>query len=290
MNKGILLAGGTGSRLHPLTLAVSKQLLPVFDKPMVYYPLSVLMLAGIRDIMVITTPTDRAAFERLLGDGSQWGVEFTFAEQAAPNGIAEAFLIGESWLDGEGCALVLGDNLFYSSGITAMLRRAASIEQGAAIFAQQVRDPERYGVVEFDTDGNVLSLEEKPAEPRSSNAVIGLYFYDGDVVSIARSIEPSHRGELEITSINEEYLRRGTLQAIETGRGFAWLDTGTFESLVEASEFVRVMESRQGLRIGSPEEIAFRSGWITREDLLALAVPLRKSGYGEYLEEIAGSG
>lgn len=287
MNKGILLAGGTGSRLHPLTLAVSKQLLPVFDKPMIYYPLSVLMLAGLRDIMIITTPTDREAFERLLGDGSQWGLTFTFREQPEPNGIAVAFLIAEDWLDGEGCALVLGDNLFYASGISRMLKSAAELEEGAVVFAQQVKDPERYGVVEFDESGTVLSIEEKPDEPRSNHAVIGLYFFDEQVVSIAKGLTPSDRGELEITGVNQAYLDRGSLRAVRTGRGFAWLDTGTFDSLVEASEFVRVIESRQGVRIGSPEEIAYRQGWIDRSQLLALAEPLMKSGYGEYLTGIA---
>ncbi len=281
--KGIVLAGGTGSRLHPLTLAASKQLLPVYDKPMIYYPLSTLMLAGIREIMVITTPEDAAAFERLLGDGSKWGIELTFATQAAPNGIAEAFIIGESFIGGEGCALILGDNMFYGHGIQEMLADAIALESGATVFAQQVSDPERYGVVSFDDDDRALSVEEKPISPKSNWAVTGLYFYDDQITEIAKTVEPSARGELEITTINEIYLNAGQLHVARFGRGFAWLDTGTFDSMVEASEFVRVLEKRQDTKIACLEEIAYASGWITADDVRLLAEPLLKSGYGEYL-------
>lgn len=288
--RGILLAGGTGTRLHPLTLGVSKQLLPVYDKPMVYYPLSVLMLAGIRHILVITTPSDRDAFRRLLGDGRQWGIEIEFAIQREPNGIAEALLIGEAFLAGSPAALVLGDNLFYGGGLTGLLQEAAARTSGAQIFAKDVPDPQRYGVVSFDAGGGVCGIEEKPAAPRSPWAVTGLYFYDADVVEIARSIEPSARGELEITSVNLEYLRRGTLVATRLPRGISWLDTGTFASIVEAAEFVRVLQSHQRLKIGSPEEVAFNMGFIDAEQLLALAEPLRNSGYGDSLIELASRG
>lgn len=281
--KGIVLAGGTGSRLHPLTLAASKQLLPVYDKPMIYYPLSTLMLAGIREIMVITTPEDAAAFERLLGDGSQWGIELTFATQSAPNGIAEAFIIGEDFIGGEGCALILGDNLFYGHGISEMLAEAVALETGATVFAQQVSDPERYGVVSFDEEDRALSVEEKPRNPRSNWAVTGLYFYDSKITDLAKAVKPSARGELEITTINEMYLDAGELHVARFGRGFAWLDTGTFDSLVEASEFVRVLEKRQDTKIACLEEIAWSFGWISSDDVAALAQPLLKSGYGEYL-------
>ncbi len=286
--KGIVLAGGAGSRLHPLTRAVSKQLLPVYDKPMIYYPLSTLMLAGIRDILVITTEEDAPAFGRLLGDGSQWGISLSFATQSAPNGIAEAFRIGEEFIAGEACALILGDNLFYGGGLPAMLRAAVDRESGATVFAQEVSDPERYGVVAFDDDGRASSIEEKPMRPASNWAVTGLYIYDARVTDIARSIVPSARGELEITEVNAAYLEAGDLHVARFGRGFAWLDTGTFDSMVEASEFVRVLETRQGMKIAALEEIAWRSGWIDDDALRELAGPLRASGYGDYLLRLLG--
>lgn len=290
MTKGIILAGGTGSRLHPLTMAASKQLLPVYDKPMIYYPLSVLMLAGIKEILVITTPIDRPAFERLLGEGSQWGIELSYATQAESNGIAEAFLIGEDFIDSEGCALILGDNLFYGGGLHEQLTRAATAQSGACVFAKEVPDPERYGVVSFDESGRATSIEEKPEHPRSTWAVTGLYFFDADVVDIAKSISPSARGELEITAVNQTYLERGDLEVVQMGRGLAWLDTGTFASLVEASEFVRVLETRQRLKIGSPEDAAYEMGFISAAQLKALAEPLLKSGYGQALLEQAERG
>ncbi len=288
--RGIVLAGGTGSRLHPVTLPVSKQLLPVYDKPMIYYPISTLMLAGLTEILIITTPDDRPAFERLLGDGSQWGLRFTFATQARPNGLAEAFLIGREFLaDGPSC-LILGDNVFYGSGFSRQLQEVSARPDGATVFAHRVSDPERYGVVEFDDDGLAVGIEEKPEKPRSSWAVTGLYFYDPQVVSMAETIEPSARGELEITDVNRRYLRRQELEVARLGRGFAWLDTGTFNSLVEASEFVRVIEQRQQRKIGSPEEIAWSLGRIDDDQLLALAQPLRSSGYGDYLANLVLSG
>ncbi len=287
ISKGIILAGGTGTRLHPLTQAISKQLLPVYDKPMVYYPLSVLMLAGIRDILIITTAVEQAASQRLLGDGSQWGINLTYATQDQPNGIGEAFLIGEEFLDGQGCCLILGDNLFYGSGMSDLLTSATRLGSGAAVFAKEVHDPERYGVVAFDDQGHATSIEEKPSRPKSTWAVTGLYFYDGDVVDIAKSAKPSARGELEITAINQEYLDRGGLRVIQMGRGYAWLDTGTFASLVEASEFVRVLETRQRLKIGSPEEVAFEMEFIDAQQLRVLASALLGSGYGAGLLELA---
>lgn len=285
--KGIVLAGGTGTRLHPLTIAVSKQLLPVYDKPLVYYPISALMLAGIRDILIITTPEDAPSFKRLLGDGSDLGIDFSYATQAAPNGIAEAFLIGEEFLAGDPAALVLGDNLFFGTGFTEKLRAVADRDYGATIFGYQVRDPERFGVVEFDKDLRALSIEEKPVAPRSHWAVTGLYFYDRDIVEVARSIKPSARGELEITSVNQHYLEGGKLNVELLGRGFAWLDTGTHESLLEASQFVQTVEHRQGFKIACIEEIAFRSGWIDRAAIRRRGLELNKTGYGQYLVELA---
>ena len=290
MTKGIILAGGTGSRLHPLTMAASKQLLPVYDKPMIYYPLSVLMLAGIKEILIITTPVDQAAFQRLLGNGNQWGIDLSYATQAEPNGIAEAFLIGRDFLDGHRCALILGDNLFYGGGLHEHLTDASAPATGARVFAKEVPDPQRYGVVEFDHTGRVISIEEKPDEPASTWAVTGLYFYDADVVDIAASITPSSRGELEITAVNQAYLDRGDLDVVAMGRGIAWLDTGTFASLVEAGEFVRVLETQQRLKIGSPEDVAYEMGFITAEQLKTLALPLLRSGYGQVLLERAERG
>ena len=286
--KGIILAGGEGTRLYPITSAVSKQLLPVYDKPMIYYPLSILMLAGIRDILVITTPRDGAGFQRLLGDGSRWGIALHYAEQPSPDGLAQAFLIGEAFIGGDSCALALGDNLFHGQGLTDRLQSAMSRRQGATVFGYQVPDPERYGVVTFDRDGRVISIEEKPARPRSHWAVTGLYFYDNDVVRIAADIRPSDRGELEITDVNRRYLEREDLHVERLGRGFAWFDTGTHDSLAEAAGFVRTIEKRQNQRIAVPEEIAFLNGWISLEALATIGHELRKNGYGEYLLRLAG--
>jgi glucose-1-phosphate thymidylyltransferase len=284
--KGIILAGGSGSRLYPLTHVVSKQLLPVYDKPLIYYPLSTLMLAGIREILVISTPSDLPRFEQLLGDGSRWGISLEYAVQPSPDGLAQAFIIGQEFVGSGSVALVLGDNIFYGHGFGSALREAASREEGATVFGYHVRDPERYGVVEFEEDGRVVGLEEKPQRPRSHYAVTGLYFYDNQVLDIAANLVPSARGELEITDVNLEYLRRGQLRVEVMGRGMAWLDTGTHESLQQATNFVETIEQRQGLKVSCPEEIAYRMGYLDADDLSRLAEPMKKSSYGRYLLEI----
>ncbi|ELY2736721.1 glucose-1-phosphate thymidylyltransferase RfbA [Cronobacter dublinensis] len=284
--KGIILAGGSGTRLYPITMGVSKQLLPVYDKPMIYYPLSVLMLAGIRDILIITTPEDNASFCRLLGDGKDFGINIEYAVQPSPDGLAQAFLIGEKFIGNEPVCLVLGDNIFFGQGFSPILRHAATRQEGATIFAYQVKDPERFGVVEFDKSFNVLSVEEKPVQPKSNWAVTGLYFYDNDVINIAKQIKPSARGELEITDVNDTYLRNNTLKVELLGRGFAWLDTGTHDSLIEAGCFVETVQKRQGMMVACPEEIAWRNHWLSDDDLLAIGAGLRKNDYGKYLLQL----
>jgi glucose-1-phosphate thymidylyltransferase len=284
--KGILLAGGSGTRLHPVTQAISKQLLPVYDKPMIYYPLSALMLAGIREILIISTPQDTPRFQSLLGDGAQWGLQLSYAVQPSPDGLAQAFLIGKQFLSGDGCCLVLGDNIFYGHDFSKPLLKAAAQTSGATVFAYPVRDPERYGVVEFDAAGKAISLEEKPEKPKSRYAVTGIYFYDAQVVSVAEQIEPSPRGELEITDVNRWYMDRGQLRTELLGRGMAWLDTGTHDSLLEASNFIQTIEHRQGLKVACPEEIAFRLGYITRDQLAALAEKIGKSTYANFLKSV----
>ena len=288
--KGIILAGGSGTRLHPITRAISKQLLPVYDKPMIYYPLATLMLAGIREVLVINTPHEQDMFRRLLGDGSQWGIDIRYAVQPSPDGLAQAFTIGRDFVDGKPSCLVLGDNIFYGHGFTERLKRAAAREEGATVFGYWVKDPERYGVAEFDATGKVIGLEEKPAQPKSHYAVTGLYFYDARVCNYAASLKPSPRGELEITDLNRCYLEDDSLHLEQLGRGFAWLDTGTHESLMEAGNYIQTIENRQGLKVCCPEEIAYLNGWINAEQLLALAAPLAKTGYGQYLQQLPTQG
>lgn len=290
INKGIILAGGSGTRLYPLTKVISKQLMPIYDKPMIYYPLSTLMLAGIKDILVITTPRDSESFQNLLGDGSQWGIKISYKVQPSPDGLAQAFIIGEEFINGEGCALILGDNIFYGHDLSKLVKKATQKDDGATVFAYYVKDPERYGIVEFDKNRKAISLEEKPEKPKSNFAVTGLYFYDKNVVKYAKSIKPSARGELEITDLNKIYLEKGNLNVETLGRGYAWLDTGTHESLLQAASFVETVQDRQGLKIACPEEIAYNLGYINKEQLKELAKPLAKNEYGKYLLAIADGG
>jgi len=288
--KGIILAGGSGTRLYPVTQAISKQLLPVYDKPMIFYPLSVLMLAGIREVLVINTPHEQSMFRRLLGDGSQWGIRIEYAVQPSPDGLAQAFLIGRDFINGQSSCLILGDNIFYGHGLTEMLQRACARERGATVFGYWVRDPERYGVAEFDGDNRVIGLEEKPAKPKSNYAVTGLYFYDERVCDFAANLKPSARGELEITDLNRCYLEEGSLMLEQLGRGYAWLDTGTHESMMDAGNYIATVENRQGLKVCCPEEIAFQNGWIDAQQVRELAKPLAKTGYGQYLLQMIGQG